>query len=150
MLRPHKPILPEEIVKTQIISWHRSNGAWKVNDVFYDTNVGNLTPTLGTAERWIIRNNGGGWWHPIHVHSTTQMVQRINGRPPAPRDQFKQDTVILGSGDEIEVFVKFSTWIGSFVCHCHTVEHEDMRMMFNLDTRLVETQAPQQTQNLFP
>ncbi len=150
VLRPHKPILPEEIVKTQIISWHRSNGAWKVNDVFYDTNVGNLTPTLGTAERWIIRNNGGGWWHPIHVHSTTQMVQRINGRPPAPRDQFKQDTVILGSGDEIEVFVKFSTWIGSFVCHCHTVEHEDMRMMFNLDTRLVETQAPQQTQNLFP
>ena len=36
------------------------------------------------------------------------------------------------------------------VFHCHNLEHEDMRMMFNMDSRLVPTEAPQQTQNLFP
>jgi FtsP/CotA-like multicopper oxidase with cupredoxin domain len=25
-------------------------------------------PTLEYAEEWILRNGGGGWWHPIHIH----------------------------------------------------------------------------------
>jgi FtsP/CotA-like multicopper oxidase with cupredoxin domain len=149
-LRPHHRILPEEIVKTRIVSFHRQQGAWKINDVFYDTGVANVTPTTGTAERWILRNNGGGWWHPIHMHMEGHQWQKINGQTPALVDQFNQDTTILGSGDEVEMFMKFRTWIGGFVLHCHTLEHEDMRMMFNMDPRLLPTEAPQQTQNLFP
>ncbi len=149
-LRPHNPITADEVVATRIFSFARSQGAWKVNDVFYDTAVANVTPVIGTAERWIIRNNGGGWWHPVHLHLEGQHWQALNGKKPALRDQFKQDTVILGSGDEVELFMKFRTWIGSFVFHCHNLEHEDMRMMHNMDPRLLPTVAPQQTQNLFP
>jgi FtsP/CotA-like multicopper oxidase with cupredoxin domain len=149
-LRPHHRILPEEIVKTRIVSFHRQQGAWKINDVFYDTGVANVTPTTGTAERWILRNNAGGWWHPIHMHMEGHQWQKINGQTPALVDQFNQDTTILGSGDEVEMFMKFRTWIGGFVLHCHTLEHEDMRMMFNMDPRLLPTESPQQTQNLFP
>ncbi len=149
-LRPHRKILPEEIVKTRVLSFHRQQGAWKINGVFYDTNVGNVTPTIGSAERWIVRNNGGGWWHPVHIHLEAQQWQKLNGNLPALRDQFKQDAVILGSGDEVELFMKFRTWCGSFVFHCHNLEHEDMRMMFNMDPRLLPTESPQQTQNLFP
>ncbi len=149
-LRPHLKILPEEVVKTRVLSFHREQGAWKINGVFFDTNVGNVTPTVGTAERWIVRNNGGGWWHPVHIHLEAQQWQKINGKVPALRDQFKQDIVLLGSGDEVELFMKFRTWLGSMVFHCHNLEHEDMRMMFNMDSRLVPTEAPQQTQNVFP
>ena len=149
-LRPHRKILPEEVVKTRVVSFQRQQGAWKINGVFYDTNVGNVTPTIGTAERWIVRNNGGGWWHPVHIHLEAQQWQKLNGNLPALRDQFKQDAVILGSGDEVELFMKFRTWCGSFVFHCHNLEHEDMRMMFNMDPRLLPTESPQQTQNLFP
>jgi len=149
-LRPHRKILPEEVVKTRVLSFHRQQGAWKINDVFFDTNVANVTPTIGTAERWIVRNNGGGWWHPVHIHLEAQQWQKLNGKIPALRDQFKQDTVLLGAGDEVELFMKFRTWIGSMVFHCHNLEHEDMRMMFNMDPRLLPTEAPQQTQNLFP
>jgi FtsP/CotA-like multicopper oxidase with cupredoxin domain len=109
-----------------------------------------VTPTVGSAERWILRNNGGGWWHPVHIHLEAHQWQKINGQAPALQDQFKQDTTILGSGDEVEMFMKFRTWIGGFVFHCHNLEHEDMRMMFNMDPRLLPTEAPQQSQNLFP
>ena len=88
--------------------------------------------------------------HPVHIHLESQQWQKLNGNLPALRDQFKQDAVILGSGDEVELFMKFRTWCGSFVFHCHNLEHEDMRMMFNMDPRLLPTESPQQTQNLFP
>ena len=149
-LRPHLPIREDEIVKTRIFSFHRQNGAWKINSTFFDRDVANATPAIGTAERWIIRNNGGGWWHPIHIHLEGHQWQSLNGGPVPLRDRFKQDTVILGSGDEVEIFMKYRTWLGSMVFHCHNLEHEDMRMMFNIDSRVIPTIAPQETQNTFP
>jgi hypothetical protein len=29
--------------------------------------------------------------------------------------------------------MRFRTWNGPFVFHCHNLEHEDMRMMFNFE-----------------
>ncbi len=46
--------------------------------------------------------------------------------------------------------MKFRTWLGPFVFHCHNLEHEDMRMMYNFDPVLFPTESPQETQNLFP
>ena len=40
----------------------------------------------------------------------------------------KKDTVLLGDFNA-EVFIKFRTFPGRFVFHCHNIEHEDMRMM---------------------
>ncbi|HIM30218.1 MAG TPA: hypothetical protein EYG57_11835 [Planctomycetes bacterium] len=150
-LRENVRITVDEVVKTRILSFKRHNGAWTINNTFYDRSVGNITPTIGTAERWIIRNNGGGWWHPIHIHLEAHQWQKINGTVPHPSEAFwKQDTTVLGSNDEIETFMKFRTWLGPFVFHCHNLEHEDMRMMFNFDPQLLPVESPQQTQNLFP
>ena len=149
-LRPHVPISPREIVQTRVFEFTRRNGAWQINKQFFDPDLANATPTLGTAERWILRNTSGGWWHPIHIHLESHQIRRLNGRLPGPADRFKNDTVILDGNGEAEIFMKFRTFKGPFVFHCHNVEHEDMRMMFNFDPRVTPTQSPQPIQQSFP
>ena len=62
----------------------------------------------------------------------------------------QHDTTILGPNTEVHILMQFRTFEGPFVFHCHNLDHEDMRMMFNMDPRLLPTESPQQTQNLFP
>jgi FtsP/CotA-like multicopper oxidase with cupredoxin domain len=149
-LRPHRPIRADEIVQTRTFEFDRRQGAWQINNQFFNPDVANATPTLGTAERWILRNGGGGWWHPIHIHLESHQQQRLNGRLPPIYDRFKTDTTILGPGDEVEIFMKFRTFTGPFVFHCHNVEHEDMRMMFAFDPRRQPTRSPAPIQVRFP
>ncbi|MEZ5329055.1 MAG: multicopper oxidase domain-containing protein [Verrucomicrobiales bacterium] len=53
-----------------------------------------------------------------------------------PWDRFKSDTSVLGPNTRVRIFMKFRTFDGPFVFHCHNLEHEDMRMMFVMDPRL--------------
>ena len=124
--------------------------AWQINHQFFDEHRADATPTLGTAERWILRNEGGGWWHPIHIHlESHQQVRQEEAIPPL-EDRFKSDTATLGAGTEIEIFMKFRTFKGPFVFHCHNLAHEDMRMMFVFDPRIEPTPSPQPIQQSFP
>ncbi|MFM7833840.1 MAG: multicopper oxidase domain-containing protein, partial [Planctomycetaceae bacterium] len=38
----------------------------------------------------------------------------------------KHDTTILGPNTEVHVLMRFRTFEGPFVFHCHNLEHEDM------------------------
>jgi FtsP/CotA-like multicopper oxidase with cupredoxin domain len=129
-LLPHTPILANEIVKTRTFEFVRKNGRWAVNGEFFDPLVDNAAPQSGTAERWILKNGGGGWAHPIHIHLEAQQLQRLARRAVAPGEAFKKDTIQLLPNEEAEVFIKFRTFTGRYVFHCHNVEHEDMAMMF--------------------
>ena len=132
-LRPNTPIGRNEIVRTRTFEFNRSNGAWQVNGRFYDEDRADATPKRGTAERWILKNGGGGWWHPIHIHLEAHQVQSFNGRAPPVYNSFKKDTTLLGPGDQAEVFLRFRDRLGRYVTHCHNLEHEDDRMMFRWD-----------------
>jgi FtsP/CotA-like multicopper oxidase with cupredoxin domain len=134
VLRPHTPIKASEIVATRIFDLGRSNGSWTINSLLYDPNRIDASPKLGTAERWIFNVNSGGWWHPMHIHLESHQVQSINGAPPPLWESFKSDTTILQDSQTIEIFMKFRTFKGPFVFHCHNMEHEDMRMMMNFAT----------------
>ena len=149
-LRPHTPIQPSEVVGTRKFTFHRGQGAWQVNKVFYDPDRADATPTLGTAEKWILENPGGGWWHPIHIHLESHTVIRVDGAKPRPEQQFKSDTTILGAGSTVEILMKFRTFKGPFSFHCHNNAHEDMRMMMNLDPRVTPTKAGGEVQQVFP
>jgi hypothetical protein len=54
-------------------------------------------------------------------------------RPLDIQERFKKDTVRLEAGDEVELFIKFRTFPGRFVFHCHNNEHEDSAMMLRYD-----------------
>lgn len=149
-LRPHHAILPSEAVVTRTFDFHRRNGAWQINQQFYDPHLANATPQLGTVERWICRNGSGGWWHPIHMHLESHQIISYNGRQPALHDRFKSDLHILDGNSEVQLLMRFRTFKGPFVFHCHNVEHEDMRMMFTFDPRLTKTVSPQPIQASYP
>ena len=151
-LRPHVPILDSEIVARRHFKFERKNGAWAINGLFYDEALANVVPTLGTAEEWTLENGSGGWWHPIHIHleSHQQVADLRTGRPIPYHDSFKSDTTLLGPNSQIKVRMKFRTFKGPFVFHCHNVEHEDMDMMFQFDPRVTPTTSPQPVQQFFP
>ena len=128
-LRPHVPITADEIVRTRHFIFDREDGAWTINERFFDPDRDDADPDLGTAERWILENDSGGWVHPIHIHLEAHQVQSLEKRPLEPQDAAKKDTVLLGPDEVAEVFMKFRTFPGRFVFHCHNIEHEDMRMM---------------------
>lgn len=148
-LRPHEEIRPSEVVATRKFEFVRRKGAWQINKQFFDPNLANATPRLGTAERWVLENGGGGWWHPIHIHLESHQVVRFNGKAPSEVDRYKSDTVILDANGKAEILMRFRTFKGPFVFHCHNVEHEDMRMMFTFDPRVESTPSPQPIQQRF-
>ena len=140
VLRPFEAISPEEIqkAKRREFVFDRRRGAWSINnklaDLSYEGSV--AEPELNRGEVWKFVNKSGGWWHPIHVHLEFMRVLKRNGKLPpiGERDGIsRDDTVILGPNDEVEVFFKFRDYPGPWVFHCHNIEHEDMRMMARFD-----------------
>jgi FtsP/CotA-like multicopper oxidase with cupredoxin domain len=120
----------EEVIATRRFEYKRSLGAWVTNNRFFNPRRADAVPELGRgAERWIFENGGGGWWHPIHTHLEGFQIQTVEGKPPRRERRFNSDTVNLQGGFEAEVLVKWRTFTGPFVFHCHHLEHEDMRMM---------------------
>lgn len=149
-LRPHNTLQASDAVVTRVFEFQRRNGAWQINQRFFDPTLANATPTLGSVERWICRNGSGGWWHPIHVHLESHQIISYNGQTPPLHDRFKSDIHILDGGSEVQMLMKFRTFKGPFVFHCHNVDHEDMRMMFTVDPRVVPTASPQLIQASYP
>ena len=134
-LRPFTPINPSEATVTRQFDFERRKGAWQINHQFFNENVANACPRLGSTEKWVLKNGSGGWWHPIHIHLESHQIQSIDGRRPLVGERCLVDTTMLGPNSEAEILIRFRTFEGPFVFHCHTLEHEDMRMMFVVDPR---------------
>lgn len=125
---------PEEVVATRRFRFDRFNGAWTVNGQLFNSRRADAVPALGLgAERWILANESGGWWHPFHPHLEGCQIRSVNGRPPRRERQFNLDVLSVPGNTVAEVLIKFRTFTGPFVFHCHAVEHEDMRMMAVVD-----------------
>jgi FtsP/CotA-like multicopper oxidase with cupredoxin domain len=139
-LRENTPILESEISNHRTFQFGRSNGYWLINQTHFEHDISNAPMDVGVAEEWTLINGGGGWWHPIHIHLESHQVQSINGIAPGPdyfpEKQFKSDTTLLGPNTQAVIFMKFRTFEGPFVFHCHILQHEDNMMMFNFDPNL--------------
>jgi len=160
-LLPHQhPITDDEVRVVREFIFQRGRGAWMINSRFYDPQIANATPQLGSAEEWVLRNGGGGWWHPIHIHleshqlvsyekdfAADAFVDAADAPVQVPPSNFVNvtgqispvelrglhDTQVLGPNTVARIRMRFRTWNGPFVFHCHNLEHEDMRMMFNFE-----------------
>lgn len=132
VLRP--PILADPFPPAvrRKIEWNRSKGAWTVNGELWDEHRIMAEPRLGEVEVWTLRNSSGGWAHPVHIHGSLSQILSKNGRPPAPWDAGIRDMVNLNGNEEAEVRFNFNTFRGTYVFHCHNVEHEDLAMMAQL------------------
>jgi len=120
-----------EAVRRRTFEFNRSDGAWQVNSRFFDPNRIDATVKLNTTEIWTLKNGGGGWFHPIHIHRNGFFILDRNGVRVTGHEAGLKDVFVLAGGDQVNVITKYTgaKQLGEYVFHCHNIEHEDMRMM---------------------
>lgn len=128
-LRPYNPISESAAVRTRTWQFSRQNGLWVVNGRTWNPNRIDANPNLGDVEIWRLYNNGGGWFHPVHIHLVDWQILTRNGRPPEPYERGWKDTFYVGENEEIRVITKFGPHEGKYMMHCHNTSHEDHDMM---------------------
>jgi spore coat protein A, manganese oxidase len=104
---------------------------WGINGEPFDPGRMDARPGLGSIEVWHLEAAPAA--HPIHLHLVHFKVLSRNGREPLPTDAGWKDTVDLTSGEDARVLVRFDSYQGRYVFHCHNLEHEDMMMMANFE-----------------
>ncbi len=92
---------------------------------------------VGSFALWEIRNGGGGWVHPMHLHMEEHRTVMRNGvitmnggDKSHPDDMSKEDLVNLDPGESVIIYRGFRDFVGPYVAHCHNLAHEDHAMMF--------------------
>ncbi|MDX2199482.1 MAG: multicopper oxidase domain-containing protein [Phycisphaerae bacterium] len=83
--------------------------------------------------------------HPIHVHGTQfRVIERNVAAGYASGwesvregyvDEGWKDTVLLMPGERVRLLIRFQDFAGTYVYHCHNLEHSDGGMMRNLSIR---------------
>ncbi|GAA1901958.1 multicopper oxidase family protein [Lapillicoccus jejuensis] len=91
----------------------------------------------GSFNLWEIRNGGGGWVHPFHLHMEEHRTVMRDGKDVTaagtsdhPDDVSREDLVALDPGESVIVYRGFRDFTGPYVAHCHNLAHEDHAMMF--------------------
>jgi len=102
--------------------------------VFHMDDPPAIVTNIGAIEDWIIENHAGEA-HDFHIHQVHFLVLAING-VPVPNPELQDSFAIpawTGSGayPSITVRMDFSdpNIAGTFVYHCHVLDHEDGGMM---------------------
>ncbi len=118
----------------------------------------NFFPMLGEREIWRLINLTGDT-HPIHVHlesfqvlsrqpaavdvpaggitdtgtsATVRIGQDVADGVPHTLDENElglKDTVRVNPNEVVDILVRFETFAGRYMYHCHILEHEDRDMM---------------------
>src|SRR5882672_2320810 len=118
----------------------------------------NFFPVMGRAEIWRLINLTGDT-HPIHVHldafqiinrqpaavdvpeggitdtgtsATVRIGQKVDDGIPHALDANElglKDTVRVNANEVVDILVRFETFAGRYMYHCHILEHEDRDMM---------------------
>jgi manganese oxidase len=98
-----------------------------------DADYGRITaaPSYGTRETWILKNGGGGWDHPIHIHFEEGQILDRNGDPNAVPawEKGRKDVYRLRPGGSLTITMQFRDFGGMFMEHCHNTVHEDNAML---------------------
>lgn len=98
---------------------------------FDASNVRKLT--LGKTDEWILSsvNEVGAVSHPFHIHvNPFEVVSMVDDKGV---EQLKypiwRDTVILHEKWIVKIRTHYTDFAGTFVQHCHILDHEDQGMM---------------------
>ncbi|MGE8205555.1 multicopper oxidase family protein [Heyndrickxia sp. NPDC080065] len=102
-----------------------------INGKKFDPNRIDFTQKQNETEVWEIENlkdSMGGMKHPFHIHGTQFQVISIDGKEPPANLSGLKDTITLEPGQKAKLAVTF-TQKGTYMFHCHILEHEDNGMM---------------------
>jgi FtsP/CotA-like multicopper oxidase with cupredoxin domain len=129
----------------------RQHGQWTIGPHTWDEVVRSgytkvfANPMPGTVEKWIVKNDSGGWFHPLHIHLVDFRVLKRNGGAPFPYEAAGgKDVVYVGENETLELLMRFDSHTrGRYMIHCHNLTHEDHDMMtqFRVGTEVKDSVA---------
>jgi len=127
-LSPTATITPTPAMTQRTIKFHRGADDWTINGQVFDPGTSQADVSGGSTELWTITSD---FHHPFHIHNATMQVIARDGQAPGPYDQGWKDTVFVNKGENVQLAIRFASYQGRYVFHCHNLEHEDMGMMAN-------------------
>ena len=79
--------------------------------------------------------------HPMHLHcGQFQVLERVSDTRTRRdwqsvneglTDEGWKDTVLVMPGERVRLLMRFPSYKGLFLYHCHNLEHEDLGLMRN-------------------
>jgi FtsP/CotA-like multicopper oxidase with cupredoxin domain len=99
------------------------------------SDIPNIVAQQGTVEDWIIENRSSEL-HAFHIHQLHFLLLDYDGRPV--NENFLRDTVnvpyyngrtLAYPSVRLRMDFRDPNMVGTFVYHCHLLEHEDKGMM---------------------
>ena len=124
-----------QAVATRQFEFKRDGGNWTINGTTWDDVINSgfqmvlANPGFNDVEIWELKNNSGGWFHPVHIHLVDFKVLDRNGQPPFAYEQGPKDVVYIGEGELVRLLMRFEHQQGRYMMHCHNLVHEDHDMM---------------------
>jgi spore coat protein A len=101
---------------------------WTINGLTYDQNRVDVSSELGQVYIWSLVNRSD-IPHPFHKHLSQFNVLDIDGKAPPSYMSGWKDTVQVPPGSTVRIAFKDESFAGTYVFHCHVLEHEDHGMM---------------------
>ena len=87
------------------------------------------TLKLGNFDEWIITTDPESLYyaHPFHIHVNPFQTWRVG--PDGHLELIWKDTILAPIGQPQYLFTVYTDYIGTYVYHCHILDHEDQGMM---------------------
>lgn len=123
----HEPIAAR---RTIVFSENKDGTKFFINGKQFDMNRVDIRSKLNTVEEWTVRNDSNEE-HSFHVHVNHFQLMSINGRPHEGHGL--QDVASIPAKGRFVIRIRFNTYTGKTVLHCHILNHEDAGMMAVLE-----------------
>lgn len=115
------------VFRSQAIDGQRG---WTINGEPFSVDSAHAAPKQGAVEIWHLY---GDFHHPIHLHLVHFQVLGRGTKRPGRFDHGWKDTLDLRPAEQARIIARFDGPKGTYVFHCHNLEHEDMMMMGNFE-----------------
>jgi FtsP/CotA-like multicopper oxidase with cupredoxin domain len=130
--------MPAPVQERMVHFSEDANGLY-INGLKYDANAASMfTAKSGTVEEWTVENDSQEV-HVFHIHQVHFIVESVNGvANPSPHWLDTADISSTGIGvagqiipSQMKLLIDFRDPVirGTFVFHCHILDHEDHGMM---------------------
>lgn len=100
-----------------------------IDEKVYDPDRVDASVRYGASEIWTVTNANEIALHNFHMHLVQFRLLERNGQSPGPAEAGLKDTVNLRPGETVKLQATFDTHKGSYVYHCHMLDHSAMGMM---------------------
>lgn len=119
-----------QLVLTAILPETEAAGTWQefsflIDGKIFDAGRVDHRVALGAVEEWTILNRQDDD-HVFHIHVNPFEVVKVNGQPVEP---VWMDTAVVPRGGSLTFRSRFLDFTGTYVLHCHMMNHEELGMM---------------------